>query len=632
MLNWLLKAARSWVAKGFLLVLVASLVIFGVGGGITFNQNTAVAVVGDAEITVADYDRALRRLQQDISQRQRRGMTMEELRASGQADALLSAMMREAAQEAEMAAIGVDVPDEVVAETIATLPQFVGQGGRFSPNLYRQALASAGLQPAEFEALQRAEMNRTLLQNALAGPGTLPPGLAARIAQAQAARRVIDTVILMPDMAPDPGTPDAGTLSAYLEDNAARFRIPERKYGRLLHLSSRALAASYTPDPEAVRAFYEAQIDNYVTPGRAVVDQLNFADMAAAEAALASGASFEDMVADSGQSLADVALGAVTRNDLASAVADAVFVTQQPGIVGPVELPVGAALVRVREIQPERQVPFEEVEENLTLIVAEREALTRTPELAAQIEEQRAAGATLEEIAAALPATAVTPIDGWAADGSLAGGVPDEGITARRDLRAEMLDVLDGEEREVIALSDGSYALVVIDRIEPARAPALDEVQERVAAAWAADQRRAALVARAERIRTAIAEKPGVTLTSMAAGLGRPVDRVGPFGRGDARAMGLPDTVVDGLLSLDLGGTAQVPLGEAVMIVEVVEVPAPDPVEMLQMASQVEQSLRLSQTRDQIEYFVNALEIEHSSGVDSVALQQLFTQYGHGGY
>ncbi|MEL6197922.1 MAG: SurA N-terminal domain-containing protein, partial [Pseudomonadota bacterium] len=405
MLEFLRRGVKSWVAKVMLGLLVASFAVWGIGDIFSFSLNSPVATVGTRTVTADSFADALQRQQSRASREAQRAVTLTEIRRSGLGDQVLAGLIRDAAVGAELAEIGVSASDEAVARAIRQLDAFRGPDGEFSSTAYRSFLAQQGFNPAQFEALQRDLLGQEMLLSAVAGTGTAPPGVAARLAALEGEERRFDILTLDLEMAPEPATPDSTTLGAFLEENALLFQEPDRKYGRYLHIDIRALAEAHEPTEQDLRAGYDAAADRFVTPAQATIEQLNFStteEAAAAMAALDGGKSFDDLLADRELTAADVSLGTVGRDGLPETIAEAVFALDAPGIAGPVATLLGEALLRVTEISAETVTPFEEARATLAQALKDRHAISRAPQLAGDIDDRRAAGETLDEITAAL--------------------------------------------------------------------------------------------------------------------------------------------------------------------------------------------------------------------------------------
>src|SRR5690606_33385152 len=87
---------------------------------------------------------------------------------------------------------------------------------------------------------------------------------------------------------------------------------------------------------------------------------------------------------------------------------------------------------------------------------------------------------------------------------------------------AEVNAAIDGEERDVIQLPDGSYVLVMVEEVVDSHLPELDAVQDRVIAAWMADQRLQALEQRATELAGRFTAEGRIEGVATAEGLGAP--------------------------------------------------------------------------------------------------------------
>ena len=155
----------------------------------------------------------------------------------------------------------------------------------------------------------------------------------------------------------------------------------------------------------------------------------------------------------------------------------------------------GHALLNITAVVQGSTRPLEEVRDEVAEALALRHAEGLARKKATEIDEIRAGGATLEEIAEQLELE-VVKFSGLAADGTvLEGDVP--GLAADPNFAAEVQAANVGDERDVIELVDRGYALVMLDRVLEAHLPEFENVRERVAEAWKAEQRLQALEARA---------------------------------------------------------------------------------------------------------------------------------------
>ncbi|MEL6766306.1 MAG: SurA N-terminal domain-containing protein [Pseudomonadota bacterium] len=637
MLEFIRRGVKSIFAKILLGVLVLSFAVWGIGDIFTFSGATAVGTVGDQEVSADAYADALGRNQARISQEAGRLVTLADMRDQGFGLRILQSLLRDATISAEAASLGIRVPDDAVGQSIRDEPAFQGPDGEFSPTAYRAFLGQQNFSVPEFEQLRRTVMEQQLILGAVAGTALPAPGVAARIANHEGEQRILSTLRLSYDMAAAPGEPDDATLAAFLQANEDQFREPERKFGRYLFADLSAIAEAEAPSEEAVREQYEAESDRFVSPAEAVLEQINFPSLEEAQAAaagVATAADFAALASERGLGIDDIALGTVGPGDLPPAVSDVVFEREEAGVVGPIETPLGAALVNVIAIAPERATPFEEVREQLAERIGLEAAYARAPELAGLIDEQRAEGRTFQEIAATLEGVEAGEIAGWAANGSMAEGEMPL-VFAAQPVRTELLTALDLEERNLVELPDGSYFLAYIDRIEPAFLPELDDIRNRVAEAWITEQRLTDLEAQGERIVTALGRGTGATLGSMGAGMGRVAEEIGPLPR-SGRIDGLVPQAISEAFALEGGGAfvTRGSDGESVYVVSLVSIERPAPEALAAASQELENAFRTSLGRDIAEYFARAAQDAHGAVIDEAAVSQTFDQMGaaqHGG-
>ena len=631
MLHLLRRAVKSVFAQILLGLLIVSFAVWGIGDIFRASGDSAVARVGDTEVSASRFADALLRVQRTLSQQRRAAVSLGDLREAGIVDATLAGLLRDAAMQEELGRLDIAVPASAVREAITANPAFQdGQGG-FSQFLYQSRLNEAGYSPQAFEAATRDQLGSQLLAQGVAPALVAPPGAAGMIASHRGETRAIQLVRLTPDMAPEPGAPDDAALAAFFEANQDRFIEPERRSGLYLHTDLAQLAAESRPTDEEVRAEYDANQDRYTAEPAREVEQLVFPDMATAQAAagrVRSGAAgFAEVAAEQNVSMADLSLGRVTRADLPGASAEAVFATTATGVVGPVEGPFGPVLLNVTAVEPGGVAPFEQVADDIREQIAQRRARDLVIGRANAIDDARAGGTPLPEIAEATGATLVR-FHGLDAAGQVAVGTAPP-LAADPAFLAEVAAAFEGEERDLIQLSDGSYALVMVDEIADSHLPELVPIRDRVAAAWGDEQRMQALEARAAELAGRIAETDLAGIAAEA-GLGEP--QTVSFTR-ETVPEELTPALADAAFAAQPGDTlvGRRAGDDAVLLGVLTSVdPLPEP-ELADRTAALDTALLASLDEDQLEYFGRALEELHGATIDRDTIASVFDRLGQSG-
>ncbi len=631
MLEFLRKAVKSWVAKIFLGLLIASFAVWGITDVFSFSPGSEVASVGDTPVTVGQYYDELVRQQTALVQMRRQPISFDEMRDFGIGRIALLQMLRERAFAEELASLGIRVPDTAVAEAIRQDPTFRGSGGAFSDTLYRASLARGRYNPSEFEERVRTELGRTILFDAatVAGAEALPPGLATRIASFELEQRQVNTVVLPVEAVAEPGAPSDEALEAHYRAHLADYTEPERRTAVALHVDPVRLAEEARPSEEEVAERYEQERELRAVPPTRSIDQLPLRgdDPEALAERVRSGAiSFEDLARELGETPADLDLGTVSQSDLPTAVAEAVFAATEPGIVGPVAAPLGPVLVRVREVSLGGAPALEEVRDEIADALARDAALVRATDLTDRIDDLRAEGQTLEEIAETTGLT-LHRIEGLGQDGSLAGGGRAEGFAAMPEVIAEVFEALDLEERDILTTPDGGAFLVFVEEIADARQLPLEDIRDRVTTDWAAAERLAAVAEEARTLAEGLAGE--ATLADLAAERGLELTEHPPFPR-NAPPEALPAGLAAELFAAAEGEAVAAPLasGAGAMIAAVARVVTPEPAALEAATGQVDGMLRRQYADDQRALFSRAIEEQHPRQINEGAVDQVYDMLG----
>ncbi len=459
-------------------LLIVGLAGFGIGGFSTSVR--AVGTVGDEEITVDDYVRALQSQIDLFSRISGTNLSLSEAVELGLDREALEALVLRAAVDNEATRVGISVGDETVLQRLRDTSAFHGVDGTFDQSSYTFALERTGLTPGEYDEIVRDEETRRLVGMALSA-GIQPSNsyLDDLIELALGTRNFrwveIDEAALE-EPVPDPTDTD---LRNYYDENPDEFTDPLKRMVTVASLTPDMLTNSIEVDEAALREEYEGRIDEYQLPERRFVDRLVFPDDAAAQRARdrldADEAGFIDLLSDRGITLEDVSLGEVTRPDLTDEAADLLFGSQDTGIYGPVESALGPAIFRVTAVLAAQNTSFEDaraqLEEELKTGMA-RDMISGNIE---SYEDLLAGGATLEEIAAETELELSTlAVDSGTRDG----------LARYVEFRNAVATLQEGDFPELLDLPNGGVFAARLDDTVPPTLRPFDTIEEEAAASW----------------------------------------------------------------------------------------------------------------------------------------------------
>ncbi|MCR9107995.1 peptidyl-prolyl cis-trans isomerase [uncultured Marivita sp.] len=547
---------KGKLSKTFIWILMGLLIVGLAGFGATSLTGNArsVATVGEEEVTTDAYLRNLRREINAFAAQTGRAVPMSEAQMLGLDRQVLAQLITARGLDHEAARIGLSVGDDVVAEQLLQVPSFQGADGSFNREAYSFALRNQGLSEAEFEEQLRDDTARTILQSALIAGNTLPDTYIDTLLAYTGETRDFTWARLtgsnLQTGLPEPSDAD---LQAYYDDNIANYTLPELRDITYAWITPAMIVDTVEVDEDALRAAYDERSDEFNLPERRLVERLVFStEDAASEAAarLNETFTFEDLVAERGLDLADVDMGDVTRDTLGDA-AEGVFAAETGDVVGPLPSSLGPALYRVNAVLDAQSTSFEDARPALRGELALDRARRVIETLAQTIDDELAAGATLEEIAETTEAQ-LGQIDWFpGADGEI----------AAYDAFRDAAGALTAEDfPEVIQLGDGGVFAMRLNRIQPPAPQPLEDVIDQVRQGWDTREQTAQLMAQAEGLAARIAnggsfESLGLT-SQTETGLGR-----------NAQIADLPAGLLTAVFEMGVGDTRAVAgIGEVILL------------------------------------------------------------------
>ncbi|MFC7332056.1 peptidylprolyl isomerase [Rhodocista pekingensis] len=570
MLQAIRSTAGSWIAKILFILLIASFAVWGIGD-FTRGLGRHVAEVGDVQITPQELDQEFR----DEVTRLRRVMgadlTSEQARAFG----LLERTLQQMVQRTLVSLAGQDkglVPsDAMVADEIRRVPVFHNQLGQFDPDLMRALLRQNGMTEQGLVEQVRADMARGQLLGSVSIGAVLPTTLAETLFRFRNEKRVADLITVPASAMPEPAAPEASVLAQYHQDRAVRYTAPEYRGLTVAKLNAEAIADDITVSDADIEQAYNARASEFVAPERRAVVQAVLPDQAAAKAvadAVAGGTPLEQAAKAAGAEAID--LGEVTRDQLLPELVEPVFGLAQGASSAPVESTLGWHVLSVRSITPGHERPLAEVRDQVVADLRKERALDRLYEVANQMDDDLAGGATLEE-AAQRAGAEIVRIEAVDNRGATPAGTPVEGVPALSQVLETAFALPAGDTGHMTETDAQGYFAVRVDGVQPAALKPLETIRDRVLADWISEQRAAAARAKADELAAKLRE--GADPAQLAATVpGAAHARSEPFTRRPEAAGALPGALVEELFGAQPGGVAVGDGREGPVVARLVEI------------------------------------------------------------
>ena len=614
------RRKKSSISNVFVWIILILLVggLAGVGIGGFAGSTTSVGSVGDTEITVEQYQRAL---QQELAFQSRLAgepVSAARARELGIDQRILRTLAANAALSEETKEMGLSVGDGEVLRELQTVDAFRGPDGQFDRDAYEFALDRNNLRPADFEDEIRLTTSRGILQQAIAGGIAANETYGETLYKFLAEKRSFRWAPISGDiLIGSNAAPTDADLKSFHSENSDQFMTPQIRKMTYAWLTPDMMLSSIEVSEDRLKALYDERSDQYNQPARRLVERLGFADSAAADAAKsrveAGEITFEALVEERGLTLADVDQGEVSRDDLGGPIADVVFALDEPGLTDPIETSLGPAIYRVNAILEPTSVPFEDAREELLQETSLDEARRAISDQIVDIDDLLVGGASLEDLAKETDMELGT-ID-------LTDDTTD-GIAGYDQFRAEAARLSQDDFPEIKELSDGSIFAVRLDEIVEPQLPPLAEIKDQVAAAWdvAETNRR-------------LAELGDDLLAQLKSGTAMEALGLTPVAQADTSRPDVienaPANLVTEVFKLEEGGVALVQSGDQTALVELTSVIPADlnGSEGQNFLRQLNSQAAQSMAEDVFESFGQSVQSRHGLTLNAAALNALHSNY-----
>ncbi|AYD01282.1 peptidylprolyl isomerase [Neorhizobium sp. NCHU2750] len=623
MLDSLRNAARSWVAKSLLLLLVASFAIWGISQSLMTSTSSTVMTVGDQEISADQFRLAYQRQIANLSRQFGTQLTPQQARSFGIDNEVLTQLAAGAALDQLAKDMHLALSEDKLANLIAEDPAFKGVNGQFDRNLFTSRLRNAGLRENDYIAERSKVATRSQIVEAVSDGFKPPQVLVDALKQYRDEGRTVDYLLLSNANIDPVKAPADDVLSAWFDKNKTKYRAPEYRSFAYVKLEPSDIADASSITDDELRAEYDKQKDSYKTEETRTIEQLTFPNKEMADAAAGQlregNTTFDQIIKDQGKTPTDVLLGDFTKATVPDQkLADAAFkVSANGGTTPVVQGTFGPVILRVSNIRPESTRSFDEVKDELRKKMAVAAASREIASVHDKFEDLRNGGATLDDAAKQTNLKLVTVTAD--ASGQNEQDQPVTGLPAASNLLMEVFRAEPGQDTIPVDLGNSGYVWFEVRNVTPERDRKLDEVHDKVVADWTAEQQREALTAKANELKARLDK--GDTLATIAGELGIAVEtKTGLHRNAEDPIFGQEAIAVAFSGPVDTTGTAIAADRESRLLMKVTSVDQ-SPTDALANDQQLQQ-LAGAAGDDMLDQMVNSLKQRYGVSVNQAAVEQ----------
>ncbi len=490
MLETMRKAAKGWVAKVLMALLVLSFSVWGVKdvstnfsdnilGWFGWGSKDLVKVAGKT-ILATDYTNALQRQLKQISQQSGQNVTIDDAHKLGLDKQVLDNLIANAAIDAQRTKLKLAISDNTIRDGIFYNKAFQDSAGKFDPATYRRVLQANGLSEEGFVGRERQGQLFAAVTSVAATELKLPKTFNLAVAQFGGQSRDAKYFVVTATEA-DVAAPTDGELKQAYGDAPAAYTAPEYRSIAVMKVDPADIASKISITPEEIKAGYEKFQGNYFTAEHRDILQLVFKtldDAKKAKTRIADGEDIMKIATEMGAKEADILLKDQTKGDfLDSKIANAAFALKEGAVSDPVEGSLAIALLKAVKVVPEKQSTLDDVKPELTKRLQLEKAHDEIQTTYNDVEDARGKQQKFEEIAktVGLPLLVVPAVS--------AGGLDQAGKDVVLPSKPEVLkaayasDV--GLDNDALSIGDG-FVWYEVRQVIPSALKPLDAVKDEV--------------------------------------------------------------------------------------------------------------------------------------------------------
>ncbi len=617
MLTVLRSKAGGWVAKIFIGLLAASFAVWGISDVFRGSRTDTLATVGEKEITVEQFQETFRNQLNRISQQLGKPITPDEARQMGIDRQILAQLIQNAALDEEARRLKISLSDRFIADRVAKMKEFQGLTGTFDVNLFRQRLAQWGLSEAQFLREEKGGILRAGLVSAISSGVTAPKPEVELVYRHRNAARDVRYFRVSPDTV-QVGEPTDEQLKAFYDGHKNLFALPERRQLYIVTALPADLVDKVKIDDKAIEEYYNSHQGEFGAPETREVEQIVFPSEEEAKKALerirSGAATWEDIAKERGVSEKDRKLGTFSRETYPDPkLVNAIFSLKEGEVSEPLKGALSISLAKVTKVVPGHVRKLAEVRDDIAKRLKLDKAKDLALELHDKVEDARASGQSIEDVARELG------LKGTLLPHVSATGKDDEGKSVSLPAAAELLgaafesDI--GVDNDVITTPDDGFVWFDVRDIRPASIEPLEKAREKAVKLWKENRRRELVMEKARELKKRA--EAGEDIAALAKEVGAEVKTITSLKRNDARE-DFPVTAVRAVFAAPEDAWVVAPGGDgaSALVIHATGLAVPPMDANADEVKSIRQVLAQSIAEDMTAQFIAALQKEYGVKVN----------------
>ncbi|WP_319762900.1 SurA N-terminal domain-containing protein [Maridesulfovibrio sp.] len=489
MMDILRQSAQSWGIKiAFGIIIAVFIFAFGAGG---FNGNTdpVIAYVNDQPVPTQEFMQVYRETAEAM-RAQNPNMDSEQFQSPEFKKAVFDQMVSQKLLDAAARKLGISVSNNELSYSIRQIPGFNDDNGKFDMDRYQAFLQSRHMSAATFEDDIRNSALIRKLQEYITLPVKPSETEARKLFDTASEKVQIDYYYISgADFIKNTKISEK-EIEDFYKANPDKFTIPARSVIKYLSFTPEALAINETVSPEEIKAYYDANKNDFQQESEvnarhiliAVDKDASEKDVAAAEkkikkilAKAKSGQDFAKLAkkySEGPSSTKGGELGWFSRGSMVKPFEEAAFALKKGEISEPVRTRFGWHLIKVEDVHEAGQKELDQVKDDISNIIAEEKAADSITDKLDHAIDMLASGMKLDKISEDLGIAVQESQKATVKNLAQAFGMTESAAQT-------IISLASGTSTDMPVAVDGGYILVEKEKdIPPSLSPLKDQKQD----------------------------------------------------------------------------------------------------------------------------------------------------------
>lgn len=391
-------------------IVIISLAGFGIQDVILGSSSRNIATVGREKISINEFLRSVENEIINFSQENNIALSVEEAKRYGLVNNALNDLIAKKIFDNLFKNEAISREDKSVVDYIRTVESFKNISGDFDVEKYKRYVASTGVNIKEFESALKVDLVRELILDVFDAPTNIETSILEKSIEHYFQSRNILFVELnkstFGDLSKKPTDTD---ILKYFEERKDEFKSPNRKIIKVGRIDFEKLVKQQIIENKLIKNYYSENVARFRNEEKRLIDMLSFSNQSdkskkRIEKIIANQELFNQEISSRSLKTEDVTLGFVNKStSKENKNLRDLFNKENVGIYGPYETDLGLAIYRIREISAEKQITFSDSESEIKNILASERAKNQTYKLLEDLNNEVAAGQTLEDLVSEFP-------------------------------------------------------------------------------------------------------------------------------------------------------------------------------------------------------------------------------------